>query len=406
MFHPVARSVLVLSLLTALSPVLAGPGDLLKQAIEENDAQPVPKGDQVHKLVSEADRLADQRAFNKAIALYEKAYRLEPANQGTYARLLAAKRAAGVMTEQDRRALELIQEQQAAEIDQAFRSVRLALIQARQALRSGDPDLAEVRLASAKRTLDRLPPFVDVAPYRRQLANLRKAAKRRGASKRARVEALGGATIGITRPVKPSTDGKALTLTETEDPSDTEAEANVETGEIINVNEVLDKNQERHAYDRELTAALRRARSGVFLSNNEAAFPPADDMTFPDDWAERTQRRAKYRDGLIYRSKPFTGEDGKEYYTAIYDIGDLVHPVPNFYASYPGSVRQQRLESRDRFWLNYRSQIFGGYADDLAAGLPLLHFFGGVDNNAVSTRTDPREVERVIRTIERFIKSP
>ena len=37
----------------------------------------------------------------------------------------------------------------------------------------------------------------------------------------------------------------------------------------------------------------------------------------------------------------------------------------------------------DRYWLQRRSQIYGGWADDLAAGVPLLRFFGGLDESNI-----------------------
>ena len=37
------------------------------------------------------------------------------------------------------------------------------------------------------------------------------------------------------------------------------------------------------------------------------------------------------------------------------------------------------------------------------AGLPLLRFFGGIDNNAVSRSTAPAETERALRIIEKFL---
>ena len=177
-----------------------------------------------------------------------------------------------------------------------------------------------------------------------------------------------------------------------------------ETGEIIHVDDLLGESHERHVYDRELTRELRQDRAQILVRQNEASLPPLTDMTFPDDWAEKTARRSRYRDGLIYKGKPFTGKDGKSYYSAIYDLGDLVHPVPNFSAIYPASVREQRFQREDRYYLQTRSQIFGGYADDLAAGLPLLHYFGGIDDNAVSTRTDPRETERILRILDEFVQ--
>ncbi|MBN2563748.1 MAG: hypothetical protein JXQ75_22755 [Phycisphaerae bacterium] len=385
------------------TPLLAGPGDLLKQAIEENDGVDDATAEQVKKLVCQADKLLEQRSFGEAIELYEQAYRLAPMDQSNYVRLLVAKRAAGRMTTQEQEALELIRAQESANIDQAFRLARIDILQARRALRMGDGELAMVKLEHAKAMLDGLPKHVDDAPYRRLLTELRTTAVRKAKQTANRADRTG--TASVDRPVgempanPPGPTGDVLTLMDGADGADP-----LPTGEIVDLDALLaGSDDDTHDYDRELARARRLNRVEWLLSNNEAAMAPLADMTFPADWPERSSRRARYRDGVIYESQPFTGKDGKTYTTAIYDLGDLVHPVPNFYATYPGTARMQRMQMLDRDYLRERSQIFNGYADDLAAGLPLLHFFGGIDNNAVSTRTDPRETDRIVRIIERFV---
>jgi hypothetical protein len=57
----------------------------------------------------------------------------------------------------------------------------------------------------------------------------------------------------------------------------------------------------------------------------------------------------------------------------------------------------------DREWIRRRSMMFGGYASDLAAGIPVLQYYGGIDNWATSPRSDPYELERVLRTIDTFM---
>lgn len=411
MFRPALCLIpfVLIHLHTGLS--LADPSDLLQQAIDEEKEPAAPQlvDKRVDKLVSEADRLLEQKHFNKAIGMYEKAYRLAPANQGNYVRLLVARRAAGVMTEQDRQALGIIEEGRIAELDRVFRAVRLKIIQARAAHRSGDRAMARGLAESAMDILDRLPDSVDDMPYRRQLLALmrivrKKAPKSGKARPSGGVAAVDGSTVVVTRPVGEGAADDHPTLMDAGEQVEEAATGNEETGEIIHVDDLLGESHERHVYDRELRNALRQDRARTFVRQNEASLPPLTDMTFPDDWAEKTARRARYRGGLIHKGKPFTGKDGKTRYTAIYDLGDLVHPVPNFYASYPGSVREQRFQREDRFYLQTRSQIFSGYADDLAAGLPLLHYFGGIDDNAVSTRTDPRETERILRILDQFVR--
>ncbi len=397
-----SRSRLLFAMLVAAVlavPALAGPADLLKQAIEENETAP-PSTQAVDKLVSEADRLAEQKQFKEAIALYQKAYRLAPSNQANYVRLLVTKRAAGVMTAQDREALAMIQESHAAQGEQVVRTERLKIIQAKGAARSGDGALAKRLVRAATDALDGLPERIDTSPYRRELNSVLIRVARKGnratAKKDRRVRQR--STVVVTSP----TDTPAPLLSDVGDAP--AGEADIETGEIIDVDAVLAEDHERHAYDRALSAALARSRATTLLSNNEAAMP-LDGMTFPDDWAEKTRRRARHRDGVIFESKPFTGADGNTYTTAIYDLAELVHPVPNFYSDYPGTARRQRMEDEDRYYLRERSMIFNGHAEDLAAGMPLLHFFGGIDNNAISRRTDPRETDRIVRTLDLFLSS-
>ncbi|MFQ5412727.1 MAG: tetratricopeptide repeat protein, partial [Phycisphaerae bacterium] len=284
----IARRCLPLSVLSCWlilpSFVSADPSDLLRQAIEEND-KPAKK-DEVKTLITRADRLADQKKFNEAIKLYEKAYRLAPSDQANYARLLVAKRAAGVMTAQDREALDLIEQQQASAVEQIFRTTRLHMIQARQALRDGDTDLARAQIDSASAALDGLPRYVDDAPYRRRLESLSRALRRKAGKTGSRNPSENDSTITITRRVDKEDSDAPFTLMDTGEDDPSSDVAHSETGEIIDVDEVLRANRERHAYDRELARALARQRTDTILSNNEAALP-LPGMTFPDDWAQR-----------------------------------------------------------------------------------------------------------------------
>lgn len=403
---------IALSLFAGSAVVIADPGDLLDQAVEENHGrrQVEVNDDSVAAIVDRADRLFDQKAFAEAVRLYEKAYRLAPNDQANFARMLVARRAAGLMTESDREALAIIEEQREATVASTFRNVRLAILQAREALALNEVPLAESRITDAEFTLRGLPRDVDATPYWRQLTQLRKSVARH------RVEG-GSSPQSASVHTKPHhSEGEVLLLGDSGEDATNEAPTesvevrvvadNANSGELLDVDDLLQTTQRRLEYDRDIDLAIRTARADMLLTAAEAALPPAANggMTFPADWAEKSARRSKYRGGEIYRSPEFTGPDGQTYYTAIYDLGDLVHPVPNFYAPWALSGLEHRIQMEDRAALRYRSQIFNGYADDLAAGLPLLHFFGGVDNNAVSTRTDPRETQRVLQMIDQFMR--
>ncbi len=401
-------------LIVVASPRLsAGPDDLLDQAVEENDGrrQVAVDAHEVAQIVAQADELFDQRDFADAVRLYEKAYRLTPGNRAHYARLLVARRAAGLMNESDREALTLLEEEDRASVASTFRSVRLNIIQARQALAETNAPLAQSRIVDAEFALRGLPENVDATPYWRQLTQLRKSlARKRGTHASTRFPSTESQTRTARKDDHVLLLGETGEATEMTDSAHAHRAGSVadhaDTGEIMDIDALLAATQRRLEYDRDLDQALAAARADVILTAAESALPPSANggMTFPTDWADRSARRSKYRDGVIYRTPDFTGPDGQTYYTAIYDLGDLVHPVPNFYAPWALTGWQQRVQMEDRAALRNRSQIFNGYADDLAAGLPLLHFFGGIDNYAVSTRTDPRQTAHVVNMIEQFMR--
>src|SRR5207253_10708627 len=66
--------------------------------------------------------------------------------------------------------------------------------------------------------------------------------------------------------------------------------------------------------------------SDLYFSAERTKAVPRADISYPADWPERSARRLRYRDGEIYRGPAVRGDDGQDYYTAIYDLGDLVHP--------------------------------------------------------------------------------
>ena len=406
--HRVALT--ALSACALFAPVaFAQPAGLLGQAIEENNAAPADPA-KVKAIVREADGLVAQRKYEDAIRLYTKAYRMSPTDQATYARLLSAKKAAGKLSAEDREAWDLIQRQQATTVQQTLEWVRLDLVQAKSALREGDAALARVKGESAQARLDSLPRDVDVVIYRKQVRDVLNVAK----IKALRAERAGGygktgndgvltlsdqgTTAAVTTATGNTTTAVATTTTETNTQT-----ATVTTGEIVDTTAIVMNDKDQHIYDKSVAAALRQNRADWLLQANEAAIAPTTDLQYPSDWVERTRKRVKHKDGVIYEGQPFTGADGQTYITAIYDLGDLVAPVPNFYATFPGFGYTQYQQSLDRQYLRDRSMIFNGYAEDLAAGLPLLHFFGGIDNNAISQRSDPNEVARVVATIESFL---
>lgn len=352
------------------------------------------------KLSREGDKFVAKKQYDIAIALYEKAYRLEPNDQANYARLLGAKRAAGKLTAEDREALNLIERHQATRVQQTLTDTRLDLAQSRAALSAGDAILAKAKAKSAGMRLDSLPPDVDVSIYRSEIKeamNSARRADRRNARSRQVDESLTLGDAGEMTPVNTNAPANATTP-----PADA---TTVTTAEVSDPNAMAVHDDDQHVYDRSVAMALRQNRADWLLRDNSDMIVPMNDMTYPADFPTKTRNRARYADGVIYESQPFTGADGQTYTTAIYDISDLVVSVPDFYAPYPATAREQRQWELDRQCLRERSYIFNGYAEDLAAGLPLLNFFGGINQNAIGGGTDPYRVAKVMRTIDAFLNN-
>lgn len=149
---------------------------------------------------------------------------------------------------------------------------------------------------------------------------------------------------------------------------------------IVDVHALLHRDEQRYWYERALRTAYKTDEARRLTEVDETRVTPEGDIAFPDDWPEKMARRAKYRGGVVARSPSWTDKDGREWYLAVYDIHDLIYEPPNFQAT-DGLPLTLRLQNDlDRAALRERSQIFSGYADDLAAGIPLLRYFGGVDS--------------------------
>ncbi len=393
--------VAILLTLTATTSLRADSDDLLDQAIEENRGTE-PQAVTTTNPLAQAEQLIANGELSRAIQILEAAHAAAPRDQVIYLHLLRAKQAAGKLSVTELEALTLLEEQQRAAAAQVIRKVRLNILQAGQAITTGQHALATQLIAESEQLLDQLPPEVDAEPHWKKLAGLRN-------SVAAHQSAATSTTAIDPQQIKDVFDQHPLLLTDTGENNDDASTATVapEPGTLIDVDAALEPMEQRLNYERDVYRATMSARANTLLTASEAALPASPDgaMTFPADWPERSARRAKYRGGMIYRTPEFTGADGQTYYTAIYDLGDLVHPVPNFFADYPGTQRRTRIENDDRFYLQTRSQFFNGYAEDLAAALPLLHFFGGIDNNAVTANVDPQETQRIVRIIDQFLHS-
>ncbi len=78
-------------------------------------------------------------------------------------------------------------------------------------------------------------------------------------------------------------------------------------------------------------------------------------VTYPDNWRSKVKKREKYKDGVIARGPSHVGEDGKEWYVAVYDISDLTYNVPNFESDHVLTAveryrRSLEIQRRYNYW--------------------------------------------------------
>lgn len=115
------------------------------------------------------------------------------------------------------------------------------------------------------------------------------------------------------------------------------------------------------------------------IEAHAARVAPTTDITYPSYWPQLTAARARYASGQIARSKGWRDVHGAEWYAALYDISDVSYLPPDFTPPFSLFFPEADRNALDREALRQRSEIFNGYAEDLAAGLPLLRYFGGID---------------------------
>ncbi|MGE0481275.1 MAG: hypothetical protein AB7Q17_12460 [Phycisphaerae bacterium] len=150
--------------------------------------------------------------------------------------------------------------------------------------------------------------------------------------------------------------------------------------EVVDSDAVNDRIEQRIQYQDPLGDAIHEDEQRRLVEADETRIAGDRLVQYPPNWPELVARRAKWKDGVIARTAGQTDSQGREWYTAIYDIQDLTYVPPDFLPIEGLTLTEGARIAADRDALRWRSQIFGGYADDLAMGVPLLRFFGGVDD--------------------------
>lgn len=150
--------------------------------------------------------------------------------------------------------------------------------------------------------------------------------------------------------------------------------------EIFDVDAILERDRQRLAYEYALRKAYTADEVRRLTQADEARITPERYIAYPDDWPQRVARRKQFEGGQIARSDSRVDATGREWYAAVYDIHDLIYQPPDFQPPFELHPSEALRVALDRNALRWRSMIFSGYAEDLAAGLPLLRYFGGIDD--------------------------
>ncbi len=173
--------------------------------------------------------------------------------------------------------------------------------------------------------------------------------------------------------------------------------------EIVDRDRLDRRDEQRLPYQAALDDVVKSDELRRRIEVDEARVAPPSWISYPGDWKERIGSRAQYEGGQIARSQGWTDANGREWYAALYDIHDLIYEAPDFQPALSLDPAEQTRITLDREALRQRSLIFNGGAFDLAAGIPLLRFFGGVDDYALRGPKYSREKqEQIVEMIRAF----
>lgn len=174
--------------------------------------------------------------------------------------------------------------------------------------------------------------------------------------------------------------------------------------EVFAGRSIAERDMQRVEYEGALRETYTADEAARLTHADEARIAGDAIVTFPDNWQAQKARRTAYADGAIARSAPWTGGDGKQWHAAIYDISDLTYVPPDFQL-------REGLTPTEAYWraialdsLIHNSEIFTGFAEDLAAGLPLLRFFGAPldDFEMRGPKYSAERAERIAELVRRF----
>ncbi len=328
----------------------------------------------------------------------------------------------------DRKGLaDLGQAEREARIDLTLAQSRLELVLARKALRTHQIKDAAIRAQRVLNLLKELPLELDASEYELQAEGILARAEKAGVDLAALAEQAPGEKMSrgfddyLDRQTQAAAEvGRRYTGAE-RDTINTRIDAQTlrqrtlrrqipgDYGyrpgrEIFDTDTILERDHQRVYYEDALQKAYSADAARLLTEADEARVAPVGEIAYPDDWPERVAKRAKYAGGEIARSESWIDQDGREWYVAVYDIRDLTYVPPDFQPTFSLDPAEDLRNALDRHALRWGHGFFGGlYPWDLDVAIPLLRYFGGVDDYAWrGPKYSAERQEQIVEMIKAF----
>ena len=267
-------------------------------------------------------------------------------------------------------ALDLEQAEQQAGIELAIAKIKLELVRAKKDLRAGQTDSAVQRARLVLGLANSLPPEIDMDDYTLPAEGIL-------------------ARAGVEAPKVDATKTKRGDSCRTLDTATLEAE--------------LERRQAGRPLDSYGTTDSANVDEWI-AANDDFDQVPAGEIRYPRDWSQKVARRAQNDGGEVARSGSWIDPDGREWYTAVYDIHDLTYVPPDFQPSFSLDPIEDLRVSLDRHALRWGYGVFNGfYSSNLDTLFPLFRTFGGLDDYAWRGPKYSRErQQQVVQMIQSF----
>lgn len=313
-----------------------------------------------------------------------------------------------------------------ARTDLTLAQSRLELVLARKALRSGQVRNAAVRAQRVLALLKVLPRELDASEYELQAEGILARAAKAGVDVAALAEQTSTtAPAGFDDYLDDQTAAAATVAHRytgaDRDTIDTRVDAATlrqrtlqrqrpdDRGygpgkEIFDVDTIQERDRQRVYYEGALWEAYSADAARLMTEADEARVVPAGEIAYPDDWPEKTAKRARYADGEIARSQSWTDQDGHEWYVAIYDVNDLIRVPPKVAVTITPSLAESMYQAFGWHSWHWGWGPFGcGYPWYAGGGLPLSRYFGGLDGFGWRTPMySPERQEQIVEMINAF----